>query len=246
MTSITTAGIGRRWAYTGITLGGTVSVAANVAHSFVPPAGAPVGWRPQTGAVIGAIVWPVFLFAAIEILARTAWPPGWRWWLLRYAGLLPVAAVAAIVSYRHLSGLLAFYGEDRLVVTIGPAAVDGLMVMATGALLADLSHRATIPAAEPIPEPAAAPADTMVRPPAPAAPIGPVAVPAHLIPTARFAVTNHEVTTGQPITAEQLAVRMSVSAAVAEQLLAQLRDNTTLATPPARVNGTHVLEEVAR
>src|SRR5947209_2541910 len=28
---------GRRWAYTGIILGGLVSVAANVAHSFIPP-----------------------------------------------------------------------------------------------------------------------------------------------------------------------------------------------------------------
>ena len=75
---------GRRWAYTGIILGGAVSVAANVAHSFVPPTGAPPTWRPHAGAVVGAIVWPVFLFIAIEILARTSWPTGWRWWLLRY------------------------------------------------------------------------------------------------------------------------------------------------------------------
>ena len=73
-----------------------------------------------------------------------------------------------------------------------------------------------------------------------------VTVPAHLIPTARFAVTNHEVTTGQPITADQLAARMSISAAVAQQLLAQLRGDTTPAASPARVNGTHIREEVAR
>src|SRR5947207_6078250 len=97
------ASTGNRWAYAGIGLGGLVSIAANVAHSFVPPAGAPVGWRPPAGAVVGAIVWPVFLFIAIEILARTAWPRGRRWWLLRFGGLLPVAAVAAIVSYKHLS-----------------------------------------------------------------------------------------------------------------------------------------------
>src|SRR5207253_3341144 len=142
---------GRRWAYTGIILGGAVSVAANVAHSFVPPTGAVPTWRPHAGAVVGAIVWPVFLFIAIEILARTSWPTGWRWWLLRHAGLLPVAAVAALVSYRHLSGLLAFYGEDDLVVTIGPAAVDGLMAMATGALLA---HTTRTAAAIPHPVPA--------------------------------------------------------------------------------------------
>jgi hypothetical protein len=59
---------------------------------------------------------------------------------------LPVGVVAAVVSYRHLSGLLAFYGEDALTATIGPLAVDGLMVMATGALIATGTTR---PAAEP-------------------------------------------------------------------------------------------------
>src|SRR5213079_1266501 len=131
---------GRRWAYTGIALGGTVSIAANVAHSFVPPPEAAPGWHPHLGAIIGAIVWPVFLFLAIEILVANQWPAGIRYWLLRFGGLLPVAAVAAIVSYRHLSGLLAFYGEDRLVLTIGPLAVDGLMAMATGALYAGRHH----------------------------------------------------------------------------------------------------------
>ena len=46
---------GRGWAYTGVLLGGAVSIAANVAHSYVPPDGAPAGWRPQTGAVISAV-----------------------------------------------------------------------------------------------------------------------------------------------------------------------------------------------
>jgi outer membrane biosynthesis protein TonB len=134
---------GRGWAYTGAILGGLASIAANVAHSFIPPATAPTGWAPEPGAVIGAIVWPVFLFIAVEILARTAWPHGRIWHLVRWAGLLPVAVVAALVSYRHMSGLLAHYGEEDLVVWLGPLAVDGLMVMATGALLA--TARTTTP-----------------------------------------------------------------------------------------------------
>jgi hypothetical protein len=138
----TRIGAGRGWAYAGILLGGAVSIAANVAHSFVPPTGAAATWHPHAGAVAFAVVWPVFLFVAIEILARTPWRAGIRWWLLRCGGLLPVAAVAAVVSYRHLSGLLAFYGEDQLTVAIGPLAVDGLMVMATGALIATAVHRA--------------------------------------------------------------------------------------------------------
>lgn len=127
---------GRAWAYTGALLGGAVSVAANVAHSYVPPTGAPADWQPPLGAVAVSVFWPLALFVVVEIFARIHWPAGHRWVLLRFGGLLPVAAVAAIVSYRHLSGLLAYYGEAGLTAHIGPLAVDGLMVMATGALVA--------------------------------------------------------------------------------------------------------------
>ena len=162
---------GRGWAYTGATLGGLVSIAANVAHSFVPPPGTAAGWAPEPGAVVGAIVWPVFLFVAVEILARVAWPQGRTWQVVRWAGLLPVAVVAAFVSYRHLSGLLTHYGEEDLVAVLGPLAVDGLMVMSTGALIAT-GRRRTQPSAS---EPAAAPAAPTVVPPAP--PVIPTTVP---------------------------------------------------------------------
>jgi hypothetical protein len=144
---MTTQISGRRWAYIGAALGGTVSIAANIAHSYVPPKElAPElaqGWSPNPGAVIGAVFWPVALFVATEILTRVAWPSGRVWWLLRWAGMLPVAFVAALVSYRHLSGLLAFYGEESIVCVLGPLAVDGLMVMATGAILATGQSRTT-------------------------------------------------------------------------------------------------------
>lgn len=136
MTGAMSVRAGRGWAYAGAILGGAVSIAANVAHSYVPPVTAPVGWRPHTGAVVGAVFWPAALFVAVEIVARIAWPTGLRWAAVRFGGLLPVALVAAVVSYRHLAGLLAFYQEDQLTATIGPLAIDGLMVMATGALVA--------------------------------------------------------------------------------------------------------------
>lgn len=127
---------GRGWGYAGAVLGGAVSVAANVAHSYVPPSGAVIGWAPPAGAVVGAVFWPVALFVAVEILARTSWQAGRHWVAVRFGGLLPVALVAAVVSYRHLAGLLAYYREDSLTVAIGPLAVDGLMVMATASLIA--------------------------------------------------------------------------------------------------------------
>jgi hypothetical protein len=63
------------------------------------------------------------------------WQSGAWWAIARYGGVTIVAAVAAIVSYRHMSGLLIAYGEDSLSAHIGPLAVDGLMVVAGLALL---------------------------------------------------------------------------------------------------------------
>ncbi|MEU1587195.1 hypothetical protein [Micromonospora sp. NPDC005710] len=143
-----------RWAYLGLILGGLVSVAANIAHSFIAPKGAPQNWTPEPGAVVSAIVWPLFLFIAIEILARTPWPSGWGWDVLRWVGMPPVALVAAFVSYQHLSGLLRHYDEGTLVIWFGPVAVDGLMLMATAALLAT-KHTNTRPT-ELVPAPAPA------------------------------------------------------------------------------------------
>lgn len=125
----------RRWAYTGALVGAGVSVAANVLHSYVPPDDMPLPWTPATGAVVGAVFWPVALLIAVEIFAR--WhPTARRFKVLRWLGLVPVAVVAAVVSYRHMSGLLDFWHEDPVTVMIGPLAVDGIMVMAAGCLIA--------------------------------------------------------------------------------------------------------------
>ena len=62
----------------------------------------------------------------------------------------------------------------------------------------------------------------------------PVTVPEHLVRPARFAATNHQATTGRPITAEELAARISVPATVAGELLTLVNPTGT----PARVNGS--------
>ncbi|MEU8655289.1 hypothetical protein [Actinoplanes philippinensis] len=82
-----------------------------------------------------SIFWPVALAVVVEVFARVPWPRTWWAWLVRVLGLAPVAAVAAVVSYRHLSGLLSYYGEDPIAVRFGPIAVDGLMLISTVAII---------------------------------------------------------------------------------------------------------------
>jgi hypothetical protein len=128
-----------------------VSIAANIAHSFVPPGAdelARLGvtaadYRPHGGAVALAVFWPVALLIGIEVVARTPWRQqlGWNWETVARLGLVPVAAVAAMVSYLHLSGLLLFYGEGDATSYVGPAAIDGLMILCSGALIATAGRR---------------------------------------------------------------------------------------------------------
>ncbi|WP_433208070.1 hypothetical protein ACQP00_42595 [Dactylosporangium sp. CS-047395] len=209
---------GRGWAYAGAVLGGAVSIAANVAHSYVPPANAGMIWHPQAGAVVGAIFWPLALFVAVEILARTAWPAGKRWSTLRFVGLLPVGLVAAVVSYRHLSGLLGFYREDQLTAAIGPLAVDGLMVMATGALLATGARRSAPAVTEP--EPVTPPAP-VVELPAPEPEPMPEAMPA-TEPTAPVKPVAKRATTPkrQPSAAARIAAAIARSPRASDAAIA--------------------------
>ncbi|MEV8508111.1 hypothetical protein AB0368_25290 [Actinoplanes sp. NPDC051475] len=192
---------GRWWAYIGAVLGGIVSIAANIAHSYVPPAGVAQDWTPRGGAVVGAVFWPVALFVATEILTRVAWPSGWTWQLLRWAGMVPVAFVAALVSYRHLSGLLAFYGEEPIVCVLGPLAVDGLMVMATGAILATGQTQHTTP--HPVPAPAVPGSVRIPAPTPPAVPAPSTTAPALADP---IKPRTEPAATPEPVTATRTDV----------------------------------------
>lgn len=118
-------GIG--WARFGFWLGLGVSIAANVLHALEP--GVP------EAAVVGSAIWPVLLLIAVEILSRVSWGShrGQRWAGL--AGAAAVAIVAAIASYQHMRGLLLSWGEGAFLASIGPLAVDGLMVLAGMALM---------------------------------------------------------------------------------------------------------------
>jgi hypothetical protein len=232
---------GRGWAYIGAALGGTVSIAANVAHSYIPPTGAPADWTPQTGAVVGAIFWPVALFVGTEIFSRVVWPSGRAWVALRFGGLLPVALVAALVSYEHLAGLLSFYGYDAVTAHLGPLAVDGLMVMASAALLATVRRTTALPvpaestapavAEVPMPEPVDAPMIEDQPAPAPAVKKTPAKRvtprPASAVKVAKVAAKMP----GAPVA--QIAAKAGVSPSTARRHLAAL--SATDASPSAPV-----------
>ncbi|MDG6106116.1 hypothetical protein Daura_06505 [Dactylosporangium aurantiacum] len=233
---------GRGWAYAGAALGGVVSVAANVAHSFVPPAGSDADWLPEFGAVVGAVFWPVAVFVAVEILARVAWPKGKRWAGLRFLGLLPVAAVAALVSYRHLSGLLNFYGEDDLTVFLGPLAVDGLMVMATGALIATGARRTTTvpaprvgrtPIVEVDPIPQIEPTPKVQAPAPPAEPVQAVRKPAPKRQPSAAARVASAVARSPKASDATIAARLGLSEATVKRHRRQAVDSVSTPAEPS-------------
>ena len=130
---------GRGWAYAGAILGGAVSVAANVAHSYIPP---DAGWPT------GPPVAPRSARSARRCSGRSrCWSrsrssPGSRG---RRGGGGPRFGSAGCCrspwSPRSCPtgtcpDCSAHYGEDAMTSHVGPLAVDGLMILATAALLA--------------------------------------------------------------------------------------------------------------
>jgi hypothetical protein len=119
---------GRVSAWVAFTVGTLASIAGNVAHAAILGGG--------VGSIIAAGFWPAALLISIETLTRVSWPGGKWFWLARWCGLTVVAAVAASVSYSHLSALLALWDGSWMAVHAGPVAVDGMLTVGAAALLA--------------------------------------------------------------------------------------------------------------
>lgn len=129
-----TRGSGRLVAWCALLLGGCMSIAANALH-VVQVIGPSMGGAsvPQ---IVGAAFWPVALILAVEVIARVSWPAGLGYRVIRWGGVGAVAVVAAIVSYRHMHGLLLHWGEDPVTALLGPIGVDGLVSIGAVALMA--------------------------------------------------------------------------------------------------------------
>lgn len=121
---------GHGWAYLGVVLGLTASIAGNIANTVLTTSAVPLELR-----VPFAVAWPVFLGIGIEVLTRTAWERNWKHWAARAILMGPMSLVSGFMSYLHLHHLMIMSGEPGLAQAIGPLAVDGTLFGCTVALL---------------------------------------------------------------------------------------------------------------
>jgi hypothetical protein len=137
-----------------LTLGVAASVTANVLHA-----------KPNLIAQAIAAWPPLALLITVELVSRI---PVYRKALgvVRIVSTCVIAAIAAWVSYHHMMGVVARYGETGTVPYLLPLSVDGLIVVASVSLVelagrrrdtsapADLPASATTSTAIPATEPA--------------------------------------------------------------------------------------------
>ncbi|PSK63104.1 hypothetical protein B0E53_04973 [Micromonospora sp. MH33] len=129
-----------------LTLGVAASVAANVLHA-----------RPNPISQIIAAWPPLALLLTVELISRV---PHHRRSLgmIRIAATAVIAAIATWVSYWHLVGVAARYGETEAgAAYLLPISVDGLVMVASVSLVEITGRiRAATPGPQPTPSPSTA------------------------------------------------------------------------------------------
>ena len=108
------------------------SLAANVAHA-----------DSHAGPMIASGWAPFALLLAVSVAERAPRASSRKFAALTYFGIFTVAAIAAVVSYGHQYDLLIRFGETRLSAALLPVSVDGLIVVASMALIAMKPPRGT-------------------------------------------------------------------------------------------------------
>ena len=127
-----------RWGVRGaLVLGVATSVAANVLHALPNPISQAIAAWP-----------PLALLLTVELISRI---PVHRRSLagVRVAATASIAGIAAWVSYWHMAGVAARYGEVGAAPFLIPLSVDGLIVVASICLV-ELSGRIPLGAGEPV------------------------------------------------------------------------------------------------
>lgn len=121
---------GQTWARASLIGGVIASIAGNVANACLTQTPVSVLLR-----IPMAVIWPVFLFVAVEVLVRNR---GARGVLARIGqvALLTVTVPTAITSFVNLHALMIKAGEPGIAQLTGPLAIDGLMLGCTIMMLA--------------------------------------------------------------------------------------------------------------
>ncbi|MDG4790192.1 DUF2637 domain-containing protein [Micromonospora sp. WMMD1102] len=154
---------GMQWAVRAtLALGVAASVTANILHARANPISQAIAAWP-----------PLALLITVELVTRV---PVHRRSLgvIRIVAASAIAAIAAWISYHHMVGVVARYGETGTVPYLLPLSVDGLIIVASVSLVELAARRR-----EAERQPHAVPADVPAAPsPAETAAPAPVA-PAH-------------------------------------------------------------------
>lgn len=127
-------------AYLALLLGAGLSVAGNVADTFRTR-----GPLTDSLDIIMAAAWPILVLVTIELFVSRLWSTERGYQALRWTGCLAIGTMAMLVSWVHLHDLLATRGQLTAVAIVGPLAIDGMAIMATGLIL---STRTTVAAVD--------------------------------------------------------------------------------------------------
>jgi hypothetical protein len=142
-----------QWGVRGVlALGVAASVSANILHAH----------RDLIAQCIAA--WPpVALLITVEMVSRIP-ISGRAWTVVRIVATLAIAGIAAWISYWHMAGVVAHYGEVGSVPYLLPISVDGLIVAASVSLVELAGRAREQPTAASFADPAAAAKPDLLTP----------------------------------------------------------------------------------
>jgi hypothetical protein len=125
---------GKLWtgavAYVSLLVGAGLSVAGNLADTY-RTRGADIDNLDK----VMAAGWPILVLLAIEMFVSPRWSPERMFQTWRWIGCLAVGGMAMVVSWTHLHDLMSARNQLPVVSILGPLAIDGMAIMATGLIL---------------------------------------------------------------------------------------------------------------
>lgn len=126
--------LGKLWtgavAYVSLIVGAGLSIAGNLADTYRVRGAA----TDRLDEVLAA-GWPVLVLLAVHMFVSPRWSAALMFQVWRWAGVLSIGGMAMLVSWTHLHALLLSRGQMDIVAVLGPLAIDGMAIMATGLIL---------------------------------------------------------------------------------------------------------------